>query len=147
MVNVENIPTWLPVVALALIDDEGRLLLQERPSGKHHGGLWEFPGGKVEAGESPRDSLVREIEEELGLHLDPHQFVPSGFAEESQQSRIVLFLYSTRQNAGVPVPREGQRVGWFTPASAQDLPLAPMDRRLLAQLDMGPALKKPHKSD
>lgn len=142
MVNVENIPTWLPVVALALIDAEGRILLQERPLGKHHGGHWEFPGGKVEAGETPRESLVREVAEELALVLDPHQFEPVAFAEEAQQTYIVLFLYRSRQNAEGLAPQEGQQIGWFTPEQAHDLLLAPMDRRLLDQLEALMAAKK-----
>lgn len=134
IVNVENSPTWTPVVALALLDDEGRVLLQQRPAGKHHAGLWEFPGGKVESGEKPRASLVREIEEELGMSLDQAQFAPVGFAEEGSDRAIVLFLYTSREKTVSPQARDGQAFGWFSLAKAGDLPLAPMDRSLLSVL-------------
>lgn len=129
-----NFPTWLPVVALALTDAEGRLLLQQRPAEKHHGGLWEFPGGKVENGENPRDSLVREIAEELGLQLDPAQLSPALVADELASGPVVLILYTATVFAGVPQGLEGQQWGWFTRAEAARLPLAPMDRDLLHRL-------------
>lgn len=134
MVNMENSPTWVPVVALALFDDHDRVLVQQRPKDKHHGGLWEFPGGKVENGEDPRGSLVREIEEELALRLDSDSFEPAGFAEEHSAKTVVLFLYTTRQNVGSPEACEGQNFGWFTLQDALQLALAPMDRRLLDRL-------------
>ncbi|MGB3165201.1 MAG: (deoxy)nucleoside triphosphate pyrophosphohydrolase [Alteraurantiacibacter sp.] len=132
---MENFPTWLPVVALALEDADGRVLLQQRSASKHHGGLWEFPGGKVEIGETPRESLVREIGEELGLSLDAEALEAAHFAEENGSCRIVLFLYTSRQECGEPVGREGQAWGWFALEEAGALPLAPMDRRLLARLN------------
>lgn len=131
---MENFPTWLPVVALALFDSRGRVLLQERPEGRHHAGLWEFPGGKVEAGETPRISLTREIDEELGLSLDPAAFSPVAFAEEGQEPAIVLFLYKSHQPSAAPQACDGQRLGWFTLEEAATLPLAPMDRYLLSRL-------------
>ena len=123
-------------MALALLDRSGRILLQQRPPDKHHAGLWEFPGGKVETGETPRAALVREIAEELGLTLDAEAFQPIGFAEESTSQPIVLFLYKSRQPVGEPAAHDNQAFGWFTPAAATDLPLAPMDRQLLARLAM-----------
>ena len=133
---MENNPTLLPVVAVALHDGEGRLLLQQRPANKHHGGLWEFPGGKVESHESPRGALVREIREELALELDPAQLFPSVFAEESGARHIVLFLYTSRQKVTAPRAVDGQRWGWFDKAEAGELALAPMDRDLLARLSL-----------
>ncbi|BBC72865.1 NUDIX domain-containing protein [Altererythrobacter sp. B11] len=130
-------PTVMLVVAAAIRDGEGRLLLQQRPLHKRHGGQWEFPGGKVEPGESPRPALAREIEEELGVALDIAAMEPAGFAEESGAngvSAIVLFLYTCRAFAGEPTGREGQNWGWFTLTEAAELDLAPMDRALLAKL-------------
>ena len=122
------------MVALALRDAEGRLLLQRRPDGKHHGGLWEFPGGKVESGENPRDALVREIAEELSIALDPQHLEPAHFAEEHARNRIVLLLYTSHQFAGAIVPEDGQEWGWFNIEDAARLDLAPMDRSLLSRL-------------
>ena len=129
-----GIPTWLPVAALALADQAGRLLLQQRLPGKRHGGLWEFPGGKVESGESPRSALIREIAEELAIGLAPADLVPALLAEEGADPAIVLFLYTCRQWTGEPRGLEGQAWGWFSPQEAQALPLAPMDRDLLSRL-------------
>lgn len=129
-----NFPTWTPVVAAALIDKSGQILLQQRAADKHHGGLWEFPGGKVEPGEDPRAALVRELAEELAIGLDPEAFEPAGFADEQAQEWIVLFLYTSRFLAASPNPQEGQNWGWFTPDAAENLALAPMDRQLLMQL-------------
>lgn len=131
---MENIPTWIAVVALALFDADGRVLLQQRPPGKHHGGCWEFPGGKVENGENPRIALQREIAEELGIALDPEALAPGYFAEEAGEQLIVLFLYTASQPDARPVGRDGQDWGWFTFAEAAALDLAPMDRELLARL-------------
>ncbi|MXO92983.1 NUDIX domain-containing protein [Erythrobacter arachoides] len=128
---MEDIPTFLTVVALALFDSEGRILLQQRPAGKHHAGLWEFPGGKVEAGEFPRDALVREIEEELAIALDPQTLSPCHFAEDYGHTPIVLLLYTSRQAGVRPRGMDGQAWRWSLPAEAAALPLAPMDRALL----------------
>ena len=129
-----DFPTWTPVVALALTDAAGRLLLQQRPAGKHHGGMWEFPGGKVENGENPRLSLVREIAEELGLRLDPADLFPALVADEGGEKPVVLILYTAANFAGEPAGLEGQQWGWFTRAEAAKLPLAPMDRDMLHRL-------------
>ncbi|MXO60071.1 NUDIX domain-containing protein [Altererythrobacter salegens] len=134
---MERNPTWLPVVAAAIRDEAGRLLLQLRPDGKHHAGLWEFPGGKVEIQEDQRLALAREIEEELALTLDPTAMEPLGTAEEARQGTspgIALQLYACPVWTGVPKGLEGQEFGWFSPADAARLPLAPMDRRLLQEL-------------
>ncbi|MFB0611626.1 (deoxy)nucleoside triphosphate pyrophosphohydrolase [Aurantiacibacter poecillastricola] len=129
-----NFPTWILVVALALFDAEGRVLLQQRLAHKHHGGLWEFPGGKVENGENPPFALCREIAEELGLTLDPAQMEPAFFAEENGSPAIVLNLYTSRQFVSEPCANDGQAWGWFALDEAAELPLAPMDRELLAKL-------------
>jgi 8-oxo-dGTP diphosphatase len=125
------------VVAAAIRDHEGRVLLQERLPGKRHAGLWEFPGGKVESSENPRFALRREVEEELGLRLSEREMVPAGFAEDGADegcAAIVLFLYECPRWQGEPEGREGQRWGWFTCAEAAALDLPPSDRALLEHL-------------
>ena len=129
-----NFPTWLAVVALALRDPEGRVLLQQRPPGKHHAGLWEFPGGKVEMGENPQDALVREVEEELALGLHPASLRLVGSARHAGPPAIVLELYTATRWSGEPEGLEGQAWDWFSLPEAAQLPLAPLDRELLAQL-------------
>ena len=126
--------SWVPVAALALFDGRDRLLLQQRPADKRHAGLWEFPGGKVEPGESPRQALVREIAEELSISLDPLHLEPALFAEEQGTPPIVLLLYSARRWSGEVRPTEGQACAWLSRAEAARLELAPMDRLLLARL-------------
>ena len=127
-------PTWIPVVAAVLRDQAGRVLLQQRPAGKHHGGLWELPGGKVESCENPRLALVREIAEELGILIETGDLSPAGFADEASAGTIVLFLYNCRCWRGEVQALEGQKWGWFTPAEAAMLPLAPMDADLLHRI-------------
>jgi len=131
-----DFPTWIPVVAVALTDPDGRLLLQQRPVGKHHAGLWEFPGGKVQAHENPRFALVREIAEELGLALDPADLHPALVADEPGAGTVVLILYTATRWSGEPMGLEGQEWGWFTAERAAELPLAPMDRDLFARLSL-----------
>ncbi|MCL6251354.1 (deoxy)nucleoside triphosphate pyrophosphohydrolase [Altererythrobacter sp. KTW20L] len=128
----------MAVVALALRDDAGRLLLQRRPSHKHHGGLWEFPGGKVETKETPRLALVREIAEELGIAIEASSLSPLLVADEGVGGRVVLFLYSATCWSGPIVPHEGQEWGWFAAREAAALDLAPMDRDLLARMSTSP---------
>ena len=131
---MQSIPTWLPVVALALRDPQGRLLLQQRPAHKHHGGLWEFPGGKVESGESPRVALCREIAEELAITLDPGWLEPALLADEGAGGAVVLFLYTATRWQGDVAGLEGQQWGWFTHEQARALPMPPMDRHLVERL-------------
>jgi 8-oxo-dGTP diphosphatase len=135
--GLEKSPTFLLVVAAAIRDPDGRLLLQQCQPGKRHAGLWEFPGGKVECSEIPRFALVREIAEELALDLDPAAMEPAGFAEEEPEAgrpRIVLLLYTCAVWRGEPQACEGQNWGWFTNEEAAQLPLPLMDRALLANL-------------
>lgn len=135
--NVENSPTFILVVAAAIRDQEGRLLLQQRPAHKRHAGLWEFPGGKVEIGEIPTLALCREIAEELDLELHPGGLEPQLFAEEPPadgRPGLVLLLYTCRSWRGSPVALEGQEWGWFMHDEAVALALPPMDRALLTRL-------------
>lgn len=134
---MENSPTFILVVAAALRDGQGRLLLAQRPEGRHRAGQWEFPGGKVEPGETPRAALCREIEEELGITLDPAALSPAGFAEEEAagtRPAILLALFQGRSWTGNPHGRDGQAWRWCTHAQAQALDLPPMDRALLETL-------------
>ncbi len=135
--QLQRIPTWLPVVAAAIVDGEGNLLLRKRPADKHHGGLWEFPGGKVESGETPAMALVREIEEELSLQLDSSALEPSCFGEQPAEKghpAIVILLYTARSWSGEPHADDGAQFDWFAPADAARLPMPPLDIALLHQL-------------
>jgi 8-oxo-dGTP diphosphatase len=134
---VTEIPTWIAVVALALERDDGRILMQRRPSGKAHGGLWEFPGGKVEPGENPRAALVREVNEELAIALDPEALAPACFADDrsgASENAIVILLYSARTWAGELRALEGGECGWFTRAEIAGLAMPPLDYELLERL-------------
>src|SRR5688572_12856688 len=113
--RVERKPTFVLVVAAAIRDRAGRLLLQQGLPHKRHAGLWEFPGGKVETGETPRFALCREVAEELGIALDEDALEPAGFAEEAGtdgRPPLVLILYTSLQWQGDPEAREGQGWGW-----------------------------------
>ena len=130
-------PTIVPVVAAAIRDANGRFLLQQCLPHKRHAGQWEFPGGKVEIGETPRFALCREVSEELGIELAEESLVPAGFAEEAGaegRPALVLMLYTCLLWHGEPQALEGQRWGWFAPEDAARLPLPPMDRALLEAL-------------
>ena len=133
---MQKIPTWLPVVALALGPHEGRWLMHRRPLGKHHGGLWEFPGGKVESGETPAQGLVREISEELEITVPQGHLRPAGFAQEEYESgcaQIVLFLYTCSVWEGKMRAVEGGELGWFTPQQIVSLAKPPLDIALAGQ--------------
>ena len=135
--RLERKPTFVAVVAAAIRDDAGRLLLQQGLPHKRHAGLWEFPGGKVESGETPRFALCREVAEELAIELAEDALVPAGFADEPSAEGhppLVLFLYTSLRWHGEPEAREGQNWGWFKPEEAAKLPMPPMDRMLLAAL-------------
>ena len=134
---MEKDPTLVLVVAAAIRDRTGRLLLQQCPLHKRHASLWEFPGGKVESEEIPRLALCREIREELALDLEATALEPAGFAEEllaDGRPGLVLLLYTCGSWRGEPTALEGQNWGWFTPEEAAALELPPMDRALLAEL-------------
>lgn len=132
--------TGVLVVAGAICGPDGRVLLQQRLPGKRHAGLWEFPGGKVEEGESPERALAREIEEELAIaisELGLERLALAGEPASATQPGIVLILYNVPAWSGNPRGVDGQDWGWFSVEEAAALPLAPMDRELLASLPSG----------
>lgn len=125
----------VPIVCVALIDGEGKILLQQRPAGKAMAGLWEFPGGKIAAGESPEAALCRELKEELGVEVAEASLAPSGFASHRYESfHILLLLYLCRHWQGVPAAREGQVLDWSPPSRMGDYPMPPADEPLAAML-------------
>lgn len=117
----------LPVVAAAMIA-EGRVLVQRRPEGTSLAGLWEFPGGKIEPGESPEAALVRELEEELGIVAAPSALVPLAFASEPLAERhLLLLLYRLDRWEGVPDARHASALAWADLATLRRLPMPPAD--------------------
>jgi 8-oxo-dGTP diphosphatase len=123
------------VVAAALIDADGRVLLAERPAGKSMAGLWEFPGGKVEAGERPEASLIRELREELGITVKEECLAPFAFASHAYEKfHLLMPLYLCRRWEGIVQPQEGQRVVWVRPREMANYPVPPADVPLIAQL-------------
>ncbi|MEL6093273.1 8-oxo-dGTP diphosphatase MutT [Bartonella schoenbuchensis] len=104
----------LLVVACALLDKDNRVLLAKRPSGKSMSGLWEFPGGKVEEGETPEESLIRELKEELDIHVQKNDFLPLTFASHSYETfHLLMPFYMCRHYRGIPQGREGQNLKWI----------------------------------
>ena len=125
----------LLVVACALVDADGRVLLSQRPAGKTLAGLWEFPGGKVEAGETPEDALVRELREELGIETKVACLAPLTFASHRYETfHLLMPLYVCRRYEGLPVPREGQALKWVRPRDLRGYPMPPADEPLIAHL-------------
>ena len=125
----------LLVAAVALIDADGRLLIAQRPAGKSMAGLWEFPGGKVDAGETPEEALVRELQEELGIETRQSCLAPIAFASHAYDAfHLLMPLYVCRQWRGTPRPREGQALKWVKVAALRDYPMPPADLPLVAQL-------------
>ena len=132
---MENNPTMM-VVAAALADSEGRVLLQQRPSGRSMAGLWEFPGGKVEPHEVPESALVRELEEELGITVDAADLVPAAFASAPVGDRhMILLLYICRRWRGEPRPLHATALKWARTAEMPALPMPPADIPLVGLLE------------
>ena len=131
----------LLVSAVALIDRDGRLLLAQRPKGKPMAGLWEFPGGKIEPGETPETALIRELEEELGINTAASCLAPLSFASHSygaSDSRaafhLLMMLYVCRRWEGRPQPIEGGALKWVRPQQLRDYPMLEADIPLIAAL-------------
>ena len=124
--------TLLLVAAVALIDKDGRVLLAQRPEGKSMAGLWEFPGGKVEDGETPESALIRELHEELGIETWSSCLAPLTFASHSYESfHLVMPLFACRKWQGYPQPREGQSLAWVRANKLRDYPMPPADIPLI----------------
>jgi 8-oxo-dGTP diphosphatase len=121
------------VVAAVIQRDDGRFLLSRRAPGSHLGGLWEFPGGAVEDGETPGAALQRELLEELGVEVEVGEPVTFAFNRDRQRD-VVLLFFKARITRGVVIGREGQEVEWFAPAELPLLPMPPADARLIAKL-------------
>ena len=125
----------LLVAAAALVDADGRVLICQRPEGKQLAGLWEFPGGKVEAGETPEACLIRELEEELGIVVTHNCLAPFVFASHAYEAfHLLMPLYLIRRWEGQPVAREHTALAWVKPSKLTDYPMPPADGSLVAWL-------------
>jgi 8-oxo-dGTP diphosphatase len=123
------------VAAVALIDPDGRVLLAQRPPGKHLAGMWEFPGGKVHPGESPEAALIRELAEELDIQTDAKCLAPFTFASHAYEDfHLLMPLYVCRVWQGIAQPMEGQTLAWVRPAQLTDYDMPPADIPLIAML-------------
>ncbi|WP_188056364.1 (deoxy)nucleoside triphosphate pyrophosphohydrolase [Sphingosinithalassobacter sp. CS137] len=124
------------VVAAALVDADGRVLVQQRPPGKPMAGLWEFPGGKVEHGEAPEAALARELTEELGIGVETACLAPATFASEPLGERhLLLLLYALRKWSGVPEARHASALRWLRPVELHRLEMPPADKPLIGLLE------------
>ncbi|MCF6368747.1 8-oxo-dGTP diphosphatase MutT [Rhizobium halophilum] len=127
-----NIRPLLLVAACALIDPDGRILLAQRPEGKSLAGLWEFPGGKVEQGETPEETLIRELEEELGIFTKVPCLAPVTFASHTYEAfHLLMPLFICRRYEGIPMGREGQAIKWVRPRDLRSYPMPPADEPLI----------------
>ncbi len=122
----------LLVSAVALIDPDGKVLLSQRPMGKSMAGLWEFPGGKIEPGETPEAALIRELEEELGINTWQSCLAPLTFASHGYDDfHLLMPLFACRKWEGIPNPREGQALKWVAPNRLRDFDMPPADIPLI----------------
>ena len=122
----------LLVSAVALIDTEGRILLAQRPEGKSLAGLWEFPGGKVEPGETPEACLIRELREELGIETEQSCLAPLTFASHNYDDfHLLMPLFACRRWHGIVAPQEGQKLAWARAKDLRDYPMPPADEPLI----------------
>jgi len=120
------------VVACALVDADGRVLIAQRPEGKPMAGLWEFPGGKVEPGETPEATVVRELREELGIETKPACLAPLTFASHAYDDfHLLMPLFVCRRYWGIPEAREGQTIRWVRAKQLRDYPMPPADEPLI----------------
>jgi 8-oxo-dGTP diphosphatase len=123
------------VAACALIDADGRVLIAQRPEGRSMAGLWEFPGGKVEAGERPEEALIRELKEELGIAVKEACLAPLTFASHTYEDfQLLMPLYVCRRWEGIVTPLEGQQLTWARPTKLKDYPMPPADLPLISHL-------------
>jgi 8-oxo-dGTP diphosphatase len=123
------------VAACALIDPDGRVLIAERPRGKSMAGLWEFPGGKIEAGERPEETVIRELKEELGIDVKEACLAPFTFASHAYPDfQLLMPLYVCRRWEGIVAPQEGQAIKWVRPRDLNSYPMPPADLPLIPML-------------
>jgi 8-oxo-dGTP diphosphatase len=123
------------VVACALIDADGRILLAQRPPGRSMAGLWEFPGGKLEPGERPEQALIRELAEELGITVAEPCLAPLTFASHAYADfHLLMPLYVCRRWDGIAASREGQNLAWVRPDKLREYPMPPADAPLIPHL-------------
>jgi 8-oxo-dGTP diphosphatase len=123
------------VAACALVDADVRVLIAQRPAGKAMAGLWEFPGGKIEPGEPPEQSLVRELKEELGIVVDVACLAPLTFASHAYpEFHLLMPLYVCRRWEGTVRALEGQKIAWVRPNRLRDYPMPPADEPLISHL-------------
>jgi 8-oxo-dGTP diphosphatase len=123
------------VVACALVDADRRVLIAQRPQGKQLAGLWEFPGGKLEEGETPEAALIRELEEELGIETKEACLAPLAFASHAYEGwHLLMPLYVCRKWQGTPVAKEHAALKWVRPQALRDYPMPPADEPLIAPL-------------
>jgi len=128
-------PPQVPVAAVALVDQDGRVLVAQRPPGKPLAGLWEFPGGKIEPGETPEAALIRELKEELGIDVSESCLAPFTFASHAYEDfHLLMFLYLCRVWDGIPEARHASALKWARPTAMRDLAMPPADRPLVAML-------------
>lgn len=131
----ENNKPIVLVAACALIDTDGRILIAQRPEGKSLAGMWEFPGGKVEEGETPEQALIRELNEELGIETKETCLAPLTFASYSYETfHLLMPLYICRRFWGVPQPKEGQALKWVKSRNLRDYDMPPADEPLIPHL-------------
>ena len=124
------------VAAAALVDGDGRVLLQQRPPGRSMAGLWEFPGGKLEAGETPEQALIRELAEELGISVEQACLAPAVFASDRIGDRaLLLLLYVCRKWRGVPTALDAAAIRWVRPVEMHALAMPPADKPLIGLLE------------
>ena len=127
----------LVIVAAALVDADGRVLVQQRAEGRQMAGLWEFPGGEIERGETAEEALVRELREELGIETQTACLAPAGFgtAPVGDGRQLLLLLYACRKWTGIAQPLDAAALRWVRPNQLHDLPMPPADLPLIGLLD------------
>jgi 8-oxo-dGTP diphosphatase len=124
------------VVAAALVDRDGRLLVQQRPEGKPMAGLWEFPGGKIEPGETPEAALIRELHEELAIDVEAACLAPACFASDTLgDQHLLLLVYVCRKWRGAPTAQHASALRWVRPVELHSLPMPPADKPLIGLLE------------
>lgn len=127
---------FLFVTAAALVDADGRVLVQQRSAHRSMAGLWEFPGGKLEEGETPESALIRELHEELGIITQGACLAPAGFASETLgEQHLILLLYICRKWSGIPQPLDSAGLKWVRPLELHALDMPPADKPLIGLLE------------